>query len=438
MTASEPVSANSEKISQVSHEVLMYSHDSLMVSLRFLDAPLSRLPLTEGLLRNASFATDGNSLIYDPRMLLISYREEKTRVTRDYLHAVLHCVFGHIFVPEDTDPAIWHLSCDIAVEYAIAGLNQAGCDCVRQQRQMKIFEKLESTVGLLTAEKICRFYIKNPPDPDDFEQIASFFYADSHHMWTSSPEGSPERLKWLTVSRRVQIDMETFTRRQAGKAGALMTNLKSVNRELSDYASFLSAFAVKGDGMKLDPDEFDLVTYSYGMQTSGGKVPLIEPTEYKDSMRIRDFVLAIETAALDPVKIASFVKQTWDVLSSTETFFSKVRLHILDGKESLITNDDELAAYLEAFNGPVDDLIVNGEDGLKKVDSRAVFNRVNELKRRRAFKNLRGLFVFTDCDVVFPATMPAFKAAFIYAKDDYSTPAVPAWGMRLILEPEDL
>lgn len=61
----------------------------------------------------------------------------------------------------------------------------------------------------------------------------------------------------------------------------MMQNLKSLNREKYDYTEFLKRFAVLGETMKINDDEFDYVFYTYGLQLYKN-MPLIEPLEYKE------------------------------------------------------------------------------------------------------------------------------------------------------------
>ena len=47
-----------------------------------------------------------------------------------------------------------------------------------------------------------------------------------------------------------------------------------------------------GEVMRINDDEFDYVFYTYGMKLFPEKrMPLIEPLEYKDVKRIREFVI---------------------------------------------------------------------------------------------------------------------------------------------------
>ncbi len=88
------------------------------------------------------------------------------------------------------------------------------------------------------------------------------------------------------------MDLETFSKHQGDAAGNMMQNLRAVNREKDDYTAFLKKFAVMGEVMRINDDEFDYVFYTYGMKLFPEKrMPLIEPLEYKDVKRIREFVI---------------------------------------------------------------------------------------------------------------------------------------------------
>ena len=92
----------------------------------------------------------------------------------------------------------------------------------------------------------------------------------------------------MNLSKRIQIDLETFHKLQGNKAGNLVQSLKNVNREKYDYSSFLKKFAVLNEAMVVNDDEFDYVFYTYGLQLYKN-MPLIEPLEYKEVKRINSF-----------------------------------------------------------------------------------------------------------------------------------------------------
>lgn len=431
-----------EKAGTLALQILNYTRDTLMVNLRFLDAALNRLEFTP---YAGTLACDGYHMYYDPRHILRCYKAEQNSVTRDILHLIFHCVFQHICIPDGADLRLWNLSCDIACEYTVSGLHLRSAECLRQQRQEKVFPRLEADAGMLTAEKIYKYYSKSRPDEETLAYLENTFKADDHSRWTR--QGETLSTIWSGVSRRMQVDMETFTRQQGSRAGAVLLNLQEVNREISDYAGFMAKFLSKGDGMKLDPDEWDYTMYSLGMQLSGGKMPLIEPVEYRDSARIKDVVMAVIVSENTPVqKIRIFLRNTWSILHANETFFSKVRLHLLTppkGSQAFDAEADFAGNTLihTVISSQEDiDSFVNNLDLIPYLgnDFRPAFNRTADLNRKRSFKNLRGLIAVADQAGAFPAQMPAFPGAFVFLCDDYSQPAVPAWGIRLTMQKDEL
>ena len=415
----------------LAQEVLKLSRSTLLVHLRFLDAVLNQIsPAAQP---GGSLATDGQTMYYDPRHVLRSYQAERTAVVRDYLHLVLHCVFRHMYVQQGVDRAAWDLACDIAVEHTISGLELPVLAAGREARQQKVCAALREQVGMLTAEKIYRALLEQRLPPAELQRRREAFLADDHRLWYEGRDLPRAESAWRDISRRMQVDMETFAKRQGDKAGALMLNLRAANRETWDYDGFLRKFAARGEAMKLDPDEFDYIFYTYGMQLYK-KVPLIEPVEYKDVKRVREFVVALDLSADFPDEWTRFfLRRTWAVLQSTESFFSKVRLHILactpaGVEHTALTGQEDLDAFLERGG------FGRGSGG----DFRPVFRQMDEMVRRREFENLKGLIVLTDGYGVFPAKKPDYETAFVFVNDDYSVPEVPSWAIRLVLQKDEM
>ncbi|MCI8914641.1 MAG: hypothetical protein HFF38_11070, partial [Lawsonibacter sp.] len=254
----------------LAQEVLLLSRNTLLVNLRFLDAALSQFALTPAPL---PFATDGQNLYYDPRHVLLCYQEEKEASVRNYLHLVMHCVFRHMYVHTLVDQALWDLSCDIAVEEVINGLGLSSAAAKRQEYQAEKLDKLRKEVKQLTAEKLYRYFQDHPPR--DSEKLRALFRGDDHTPWYlqarsaagnggagegqngppggdsqngNTPASSHSAMEqiWKDISARMQMDLETFSKRQGDRAGALTQNLLAVNRETYDYTAFLKKFAVRG------------------------------------------------------------------------------------------------------------------------------------------------------------------------------------------------
>lgn len=616
-TAAAPPRAHEDerlrRMDALARDVLRLARNTLLVHLRFLDAALSRF--TPERADGGRIATDGQVLRYDPQYVLLSYRDERERPTRDFLHLVLHCAFRHAFVDPRLDRVCWDLACDIAAECAIDSL---GLPCVaaqRQAQQQPIVQRLLREGVPLTAEKIYR-YFKNERclEADMLRALREPFLADEHDLWyldlpaqqrdgeraeepgeageaddadepggadapqqdggeenadadgdqpggreeteldepegegdapqqdggegdadgdtpdeddgapdgdetapdegdgaqdegESAPDGdgdqpggapdeglnapdegerapegeeeppdaqggvpfatelpaqgeeaalrqasageaggrtggagsraplTREQLEelWSEIARHMKVDLETGRLERGSGAGAMMQNLLAVTREPHDYADFLRRFAVLGEHIQINDDEFDYIYYTYGLHLYG-KTPLIEPLEYKEVRRIREFVIAIDTSgSVKGEQVQRFIQKTYNILLEQESFFTKINLHIVQCDAAIqeaqkITSREEFDAYLASMT-------LKGFGG---TDFRPVFAYVDRMIEQREFTNLRGLIYFTDGEGIFPARQPAYETAFVFVRDDYETPKVPVWAIRLVLDRDGL
>ena len=460
MTGNETYEEKLKKADSLARDVLKLSRNTLLVNLRFLDMALSRFEPESA---DIPLATDGKKLWYHPAHVLRCYTQAKERPTRDYLHMVMHCVYRHMFIHSLVDRERWGLACDIAVENAINELALPSCECERAFQQEKHIESLKGKVKTLTAEKLYRYFLDSLSDAKVAE-LRKAFAADDHTPWFEKgesggdgggagdgsgegkgegsasaaavpsdgvAEGSEE--DWKKISERMQQDLETFSKLKGDAAGGMMQNLREVNREKYDYASFLRKFAVLGEVMKINDDEFDYVFYTYGLQLYKN-MPLIEPLEYKDVKRIREFVIAIDTSGSVAGEIVQkFVQKTYNILKSTESFFSKINLHIIQCDAEIqedvkITSQQEFDAYLK-------NMTIKGLGG---TDFRPVFTYVDKLIDAGEFSNLKGLIYFTDGFGDFPEHKPPYQTAFVYLSDDVINPEVPPWAIKLVLQSEEI
>ena len=459
------VSEKDEKINKLAWDVLILSRNTLLVNLRFLDAALSQfeyVPIT-----SHTLFTDGKHLFYNPRHILAEYKEESGNVTRAYLHIVLHCIFRHMYGAPNLNRKIWDLACDIAVEATINDLNLKATSVSRGSEQQTVLQNLQKDVGKLTAEKIYRHYLDNKPSATELERLQTLFRADNHEVWywtiaqislcflhigggsasgqsnangpgndgnqPSTSEDSAQAQIWKKISERMQVDIETFQKSRGDIPGNMLQNLNEVNREKYDYTEFLRKFAVRGEVMKINDDEFDYIFYTYGLKLYE-KMPLIEPLEYKEVKRIREFVIAIDTSgSVLGEEVQAFVQKTYNILKNTGSFFSRINLHIIQCDAEIqehvkITSQDEFDGWLKTMQ----------IKGLGGTDFRPVIDKVNELIDQHEFTNLRGLIYFTDGYGVFPAKKPDYETAFVFVNDDYINPYVPPWAIKLVLQKSEL
>lgn len=423
---------NVNRADTLARDVLMLSRNTLLVNLRFLDAALSRFELADQ--GTDTLATDGQTLYYNTLHILKAYREEHAVPVRDYLHLVLHCVFRHMFPQRSVERELWDLACDIAVEHAVTGFALLAVTAEREQKQQIITSRMQREIGMLTAEKIYRYLERKPYWLEEYDDLRSLFLADDHHLWYAERFGCEEaETFWQGVSRRMQVDMETFARKQGDKAQAMMQNLREVNRESYDYAGFLRKFASRGEVMKSNPEEFDYIFYTYGMNAYGN-MPLIEPVEHKEIKKVRDFVLAVDLCgAVSVAEARRFVRKAFEVFKLHERAGLKIRLHLLacGGAEleyKLADTQEELEEFLGCLRTHY------REEG----DFRPAFLWTDDMLHTRQFRNLKGLLYFTDATGPFPPTKPAYDAAIVFVNDNYSTPDVPPWAIRLVLQKDEL
>ena len=425
-----------------------------------------------------SVCTDGRKAYYSPAFILREYKRSPDSAARYLLHMLLHCIFRHYYTGADTDRELWDTACDIAVENMISELGLYPGSMPSDGLCLSAVRDLKGKVKYMTAEHIYR-YLRDTDD--DTEALSEIFRRDDHSVWYSGGKGDisgeetaeggigdkngteensagdddgdssgessaggdtdtakPRTSKsteeiWQDISRKMQMDLESFSKRYGDQSGSLVQNLIGINREKYDYSSFLRKFAVYGEAMKINDDEFDNIFYTYGLSLYGN-MPLIEPLEYKEVRRIKEFVIAIDTSgSVSGDLVRHFVKKTYSLLRQEESFFAKINLHIIQcdaliREKAKITSQEELDRYIRTMK----------LKGFMGTDFRPVFDHIDELIDKKEFTDLRGLIYFTDGYGIFPDKIPKYKTAFIFVDDGYNDIRVPPWAIKLVLRPEEI
>ena len=446
------MSEKAEKLNKLARDVLILSRNTLLVNLRFLDAALSQFEFFS--IEESTLLTDGKHILYNPRYILENYKTAKEIPVRDYLHMVMHCVFRHMYMDPSLNSPYWDLACDIAVENVITELGLKAVTASRERQQAQYIAAIRKELKHVTAEKIYSYLRQTVPDPNKIAEIRGLFYADNHEIWymtgleikmrfgLSSGSGEEENgtesravmaAVWTGISERMQVDLETFGKQRGLLPGAMTQNLAAVNREKYDYTAFLKKFAVLGEAMKINDDEFDYIFYTYGLQLYE-KMPLIEPLEYKEVKAIREFVIAIDTSGSTSGELVQkFVQKTYNILKSTESFFTKINLHIIQCDADI--QEDKKITCQEDFDEYLKTMQIRGLGG---TDFRPVFEYVEQLRKDKEFTNLKGLIYFTDGYGAFPARKPDYDTAFVFVEDDYNNPDVPTWAIKLVLKKDEI
>lgn len=448
-----------EKLNKLAKDVLILSRNTLLVNLRFLDEALSQFELLP--IETDTLLTDGKHILYNPKHILQCYKIAKEIPVRDYLHMVMHCVFRHMYMDPTLNRTYWDLACDIAVEHVITELGLKAVTTARERQQAQYIAAVKHDLKHVTAEKIYSYLRQTVPDPAKVAEIRGLFYADNHEIWymkveeielrfgvtTAGQQGQDSGENgsnavgisaamssvWQTIAQRMQVDMETFGKQRGLLPGAMAQNLAAVNREKYDYTAFLKKFAVMGEQMRINDDEFDYIFYTYGLKLYE-KMPLVEPLEYKEVKAIKEFVIAIDTSGSTSGELVQkFVQKTYNILKSTESFFTKINLHIIQCDVDI--QEDKKITCQEDFDEYLKSMQIHGLGG---TDFRPVFQYVEQLRQNKEFTNLKGLIYFTDGYGAFPARKPDYDTAFFFIDDDYNNPDVPAWAIKLILQNDEI
>lgn len=417
---------------EMAGEILSLIRSELYLELRFMDVALSALSWepAEGI---DTFGTDGESLYYSMERLLQVYPVNAAFLNRLYLHSILHCIFSHLWLCGSRQRPLWDLACDVMVEYTIDHLNKPSTRRVLSLQRKDLYSRLEEQQMGISAAVIYQYLLGI--SSEEFQALQREFYTDTHKYWPKSEQMSmaPEVIqkRWEQIGRQTQMRMEQRGTDQA-EGRELLEQEMQAGRSRRGYREFLRKFTVLREEMHLDPEEYDLNYYSYGLRLYGN-MPLLEPVETREIQKIQDFVIVVDTSySTSGDLVKAFLQETFDILMEKEHFFVDSRIHVIQcddqvQMDQLITNEKELEKLLQSFT------IIGGGG----TDFRPVFDYVNQLKEEGKLDHLRGMLYFTDGKGIYPQKPPDYQTAFLFF-GNYEEAAVPPWAMRLRIMPEDL
>ena len=120
------------------------------------------------------------------------------------------------------------------------------------------------------------------------------------------------------------------------------------------------------------------------------------------------------------------------VLKSSESFFTKVNIHILQcddrvRKDDVITDMQMMEGYLKNVK----------MEGLGSTDFRPAFEHVQKLVDEKKLENIKGLIYFTDGYGTYPEIMPPYKTLFVFMDEDEHRPQLPVWAMGVVIGDEE-
>ncbi|MCD8325394.1 MAG: VWA-like domain-containing protein [Lachnospiraceae bacterium] len=427
--------SHTEQIREYAAQVMNLARDSIMVRFRFFDSAIARIRV-EWNEAAAGAGLHGGRLVINPVWLLKRYMEEPGIAARLYLHCLLHLVFLHQFQYEKLQSRYWDLACDIAVENIILEMHFPSAELREDSDKRERLRVLSQRIPVLTADRIYREFTVNGFSDKICREYERLFILDSHEGWrTTAERGQPEEMivseeDLRKITRRIRAELKSFSQNKSGSE-SLEKNVDSALKERYNYREILQNFMVTGEEMGVSEDEFDYVYYTYGL-SAYGNMPLVEPLEYREHKKIREFVIAIDTSASCRGEVVrQFIRQTWRIMKDSESFFQKINVHIIQC-DAEIRSDVRISSQ-EDF----DDFMEHGQiRGFGSTDFRPVFEYVDALMEKGEFENLAGLIYFTDGYGVYPERMPDYDVIFAFLNEDENRLPLPPWAGKVVLEDE--
>lgn len=396
----------------------------------------------------AGMGTNGQVLFVNPDALIEGYQASPERICHIYLHLLLHCIYRHPFQYEKMDMEAWDLASDLAVEDKLLSLELRETALSDDNKRRSLLKDLSETVGQLTAERIYHNLREKKDLREEWMQRKDLFHFDLHQFWmNSSKEGNGESNQdgrmlmanpeteesWKKIGAQTKLNIANEEENMGLTPNDLVSKIDDIRRDEKDYTDFLKNFARMTEEVHLDPDSFDYIYYHYGMEMYGN-MPLIEPLEYRDAAKIKDFVIAIDTSgSCQGNAVRAFLNRTYSILKNTDIFTRRMNLHIIQcdcevQKDVKIESEEDFDSYMNSIE-------IHGGGG---TDFRPVFTYVKEQVQAGEYFDLCGLLYFTDGMGMFPAEEPDFKTAFILKENGASYHETPEWAMTYELSGQEM
>lgn len=410
-------------------QIMTIARDTIMMKYRFFDVSLAKYKL-EIADDTKSFKVSGDKLIIDCNLLLKTYLREPCIGVRLLMHVIFHSLFMHYYAKKPDDIYLYNIACDIAVENVILELDNKICSLFRDDEQRAELMVIRKKVPQMTAAGLYKYLLSERKDENRIRYLYRLFSVDVHEEELNVQNEEEIMIleeDWKKLASKVLSEVSRFAKNVDSES--LSANLKDVTTKKITYADVLSKFAILTEEIKINPDEFDYVYYTYGLRLYD-KIPLIEPLEYTEDKKIRDFVVVIDTSAsCSNSLISEFLTKTYKILSDSESFTQKVNIHMI-AADARVLWDKVITDKFDIVNA-----VTNFElTGHGATDFRPAFEYVDELIRKKELENLKGLIYFTDGYGVYPEKSPSYGVVFAYTNEDINRPKAPNWATTVVVE----
>ena len=399
-----------QEIEEFCRRLFAKAKRELSQEMSFLEFVLRRLPcrleLTEEFI-----SVDGKQISYHPLCLYHLYKRSIKLVNRACVHMILHCLFGHLW-KQKSDMNLWNLSCDIAVEWLMDDSAYSCLATPQSSFRQETYKRLRQEEVKGIAEDIYEALSRWNLEGEEVGQLVTEYGVDEHVLWSQLDENQwvnarVER-KWQEIKENIEIERTFFAGDFDSEAERFLSLLKTETKAYDDYCfdQFLYKFGQMPEVLK--PSEENM---SYGLYLHGlwiyGNLPLVELEEKDENRKNKDYVVVIDTkAACEEEIIEQFIARVEDILAKENSFYGKVKVHIIRWNEKSLSWGRE--------------------------DFRPAFTYIEELLKIGNFNNLQGLLYFTDRTGQFPKRVPSYRTAFVFANRESIGIQVPPWAMKVI------
>lgn len=422
---------------KIARKIVDYSKDEILISYSFFGVTF--LEMEQDWEADISLGLKNGRLSLNTEEVCHGFEESPVKFLRSLLHSLLHFVFAHDITygirkrngGEMTERE-WNLATDIVTEAVALSLSEEKWELEEDAVKSEFIGKWKEKIVPFTPEKVYDFLKKEhffAKEEAYCQRVEALFCMDSHEGFfqeVTEPRKEKER---KLLSTKVKTDMETFSKHR--KKDVMMLQLREATRDKKDYKTLLQKFAMPTENRYLSPDEMDLVYYCYGLSLFEN-IPLIEPVEYTEDTKIRDFVIAIDTSGSTAgAMVQNFLDRTYSVLQTTECFGEECNIHVIQcddrvRKDTKIKNPEEMDRYIKKLQ-------ITGFGG---TDFRPAFEYVEELRKKGELSRLKGLIYFTDGRGTYPSKAPGYPVLFVLANTGYDVQGIPPWAAYVILEEE--
>ncbi len=392
----------------------------------------------------ASSGTDGVRICWNASEVCAFFKEGTAILARKYLHLLLHGLYLHPMRKSRGKERLWWLACDLMVEYRIDRLDMSGFSRPVPAERSRSYRKIKEAGAELTEQGVAGWLIDLPEE--QIRELEEIFRWDDHTCWqreNDEPEHRMEQIserleelklrteavhRWRTVWMQAPVQRQEHKRQAGGSAGNQCEMIRLEEDRQYDYRGFLKKYAVWGETLSPDTDSFDYLPYDYSRRMYENLL-LLEPLEYKEVRRLREFVIAIDTSGSCSGKVVrQFLTETWEIFQERENFFEQMNIHIIQC--DCVIQEHVRITCREEWQEYVDHMEVKGHGD---TDFTPVFRLVDEMIREKELTNLKGLLYFTDGDGIYPDWIPSYETAFVFLNRELKKGKTPDWAEDLTL-----